>query len=810
MIETRLIFVFLLLPKEWLELKKIKCIFARFYPSRKNQVIGEALKIRRVIKASLGAIVGIVLVACSPTRHVPDGSYLLDHVKIETDDKSVKPSDLKSYLRQEPNHRMFGLFRFTLGLYNLSGNDSTKWYNRWVRNAGTPPIIYDPVLIENSRMQMEKAMNNKGYMAARVDVDTVSKGKRMDVFYRVSANTPHYIDDIDYRISNDTISRLVERQYVSHSLLKKGSNFDRNVLDEERQRISDMLRRDGFYAFNKELITYTADTADRSKAVDLTMNLVPESVANASGYRPYERYYMRKIYFVLSYDPTATDQIDVANAGTYKNYYFVEGDRPYIRRETLVENCFIRPGLLFSGRDVDNTYTAFGRLRIVKYVNIRFEPAGRNDEGVNQLDCYILLSKDKPQSVSLELEGTNSEGDLGFAVGATYQHRNIFKGSETFSAKVRGAYESLSGDLSGLINDRYTELGGEIGVTYPKFLFPFLRTDCRRRMKASTEYSINLNFQQRPEYTRVIWGAAWKYKWTTNRGFYRHNYDLLDINYVYLPRKTDGFLENIAPDNPLLRYSYEDHFIMRMGYTFYCSNLNPSNPVQRRTNVYTLRAAGEIAGNVLNAFSKLTSKEPDGGYKIFGIRYSQYAKFDFDYSFTHLIDERNSIAFHVGGGIGIPYGNSDILPFEKRYYSGGANSVRGWSVRTLGPGSYNGNNSVSEFINQCGDIRLDINLEYRTKLFWKVELGAFIDAGNIWTIRDYESQPGGQFRLDSFYKEIALAYGLGIRLDFSYFLLRFDMGMKAYNPAAGQDHWAIASQNFKRDSAFHFTVGYPF
>ena len=209
---------------------------------------------------------------------------------------------------------------------------------------------------------------------------------------------------------------------------------------------------------------------------------------------------------------------------------------------------------------------------------------------------------------------------------------------------MRGAYESLSGDLSGLINDRYTELGGEIGVTYPKFLFPFLRTDFRRRMKASTEYSINLNFQQRPEYTRVIWGAAWKYKWTTNRGFYRHNYDLLDIDYVYLPRKTDGFLENIAPDNPLLRYSYEDHFIMRMGYTFYCSNLDPSNPVQRRTNVYTLSAAGEIAGNVLNAFSKLTSKEPDGGYKIFGIRYSQYAKFGFDYSFTTTIDERNSVA----------------------------------------------------------------------------------------------------------------------------------------------------------------------
>lgn len=368
------------------EFEKIKCIFARFILTREkysfNQFIWGTLSTRRFITACGIAIACMVaMVACSPTRHVPDGSYLLDHVKIETDDKRVKSSDLKSYLRQEPNHRMFGLFRFSLGMYNLSGNDSTKWFNRWVRNAGTPPVIYDPLLMENSRLQMEKAMFNKGYMAARVEADTTSHGKRMDVVYRVSANEPHYIGDISYRIENDTLSRLIERRFSRHSLLKEGDNLDRSVLDEERQRISDILRRDGFYAFNKELITYTADTADRSKAVGLTMNIRPDSLVNASGYRPYERYYMRKIYFVLSYDPTATDAIDVSNAGMYKNYYFIEGDRPYIRRETLVENCFIRPGLLFSSRDVDNTYTAFGRLRIVKYVNIRFEPAGQNAEG---------------------------------------------------------------------------------------------------------------------------------------------------------------------------------------------------------------------------------------------------------------------------------------------------------------------------------------------------------------------------------------------------------------------------------------------
>ncbi len=776
-----------------------------------NQKVATTLKNHRLIGICGVILICVLMAACSPTRHVPQGSYLLDHVKIETDDKALKKGSLKNYLRQEPNHRMFGLFRLSLGMYNLSGSDSTKWINRWIRNTGTPPVIYDSVLIENSRAQIEKAVNNKGYMAARVEVDTVIDGKRIDVTYRVKANKPHYLGNIHYSIPHDTISRIVERRLQPQSLLKKGANFDRAVLDEERQRITNVLRNRGFYAFNKELITYTADTAALSKSVDLTMNFAPETVANATGYFPYERYYMNRIFFVLSHDPSVDVTVDVDEAKRYHSYYFIEGERPYIRRQTLIESCFVRPGELFSSRDVENTYAAFGRLNIIKYVNIRFEAAGKNERGDNLLDCYVLLSEDKPHSVSLEIEGTNSEGDLGFAVGASYQHRNIFKGSETFTAKVRGAYESLSGDLSGLINDRYTEIGGEVGVTYPKFLFPFLRTDFRRRMKASTEFDVNLNYQQRPEYTRMIWGAGWKYKWTTNRGYYRHNYDLLDVNYVYLPYTTDNFLDNIAPDNPLLRYSYEDHFIMRMGYTFYCSNLNPSNPKQRRPNVYTLRAAGEVAGNLLNAFSKLmTSTTPQEGYKIFGIRYSQYAKFDFDYSFTHLFDERNSIAFHIGGGVGIPYGNSDILPFEKRYYSGGANSVRGWSVRTLGPGSYNGANSVSDFINQCGDIKLDMSIEYRTKLVWKLELGAFIDAGNIWTIRNYEAQPGGQFRLDSFYKEIALAYGLGLRLDFDYFLLRFDMGMKAYNPAVGKEHWAILSQNFRRDSAFHFTVGYPF
>lgn len=168
------------------------------------------------------------------------------------------------------------------------------------------------------------------------------------------------------------------------------------------------------------------------------------------------------------------------------------------------------------------------------------------------------------------------------------------------------------------------------------------------------------------------------------------------------------------------------------------------------------------------------------------------------------------IAWHAGAGVATPYGNSTVIPFEKRFYDGGANGVRGWSVRTLGPGGYRGSNSVTDFINQCGDIRLELNVEYRAKLFWVIELGAFVDAGNIWTIRDYENQPNGVFKFNQFYKQIAAAYGLGVRLDFTYFLLRLDLGMKAHNPAVGEDPWPIIRPRWHRDAAFHFSVGYPF
>ena len=761
----------------------------------------------------------MLLSACSTTKHVPEGKYLLDDVKINITDNSkdapLKSTEMMNYLRQIPNHKVLGGLRLQLAFYNLSGKDSTKWFNKWVRRLGSAPVIYDPALTSASVKQLSTALANKGYMNSTVTVDTVGNldKKRMKVTYNVSFGEPHYVSSISYNIPNDTLRELILADSALF-LVKQNSLFDRNLLDEERQGISERLRNKGYFAFNKEYITFTADTAAGEKNVNLTMNLMKpylsESMPYYTSHRPF---YVRNVTFVTSYNPatmhnsTDFDEKDLVWHNGYRIYY---GEDRYLRASVLEESCFIDPGKQYNSKDVDRTYEAFGRLGIVKFVNVELIPIGEID-GKIWLDAYVLLSRTKPQTASISLEGTNSEGDFGFGVGVGYQHRNIFGGSETLNAKFKASYESLSGDLTGFINDNYSEYQAEIGLRYPKFKAPFLKRSFKQKILAQTEFTTNFNYQERPEYTRVIAVAGWRYLWSERANKTRHTFNLVDINYVNLPKSKSSFIESIS--NPLLRYSYEDHLIMRMGYSYYHSNKKDANMMRKlfQPDVYTIRVAAETAGNLLYGISNMIGQSKENGtYKVVGINYSQYVKLDADYSYTHSFNPKSSIAFHVGAGAALPYGNSKVLPFEKRFYAGGANSVRGWGVRTLGPGSYFATNSVNSFIYQCGDIRLDLNVEYRAKLFWVLELGAFIDAGNIWTIKEYEDQPGGVFKFNKFYEQIALSYGLGIRMDFTYFLLRLDMGMKAHNPASGQVRWPLIHPNWNRDSAFHFSVGYPF
>lgn len=750
---------------------------------------------------------------------------LLDKVAIEIEgDRDVTSEELINFLRQQPNHKVLGFAKLQLSTYSLSGSDTTKWYNRWLRRLGQAPVIFDPDLTDASRRQLQQALVNRGYMGASIVVDTTLRrdDKRADVTYRINTGRPHVIASLGYNIEDSTVRQIIMADSALVDIAP-GMLFDRSHLDEVRGAITRRLRNEGYYGFSREYITFTADTVLGSKDIALTLNLRDPGARNALDAPADTADYSRQhhIYIVRSVTFITDEALNAAPADRdtihYRGLDIIYGPDRYIRPSALYDMCFIEPGTNYSANNVDRTYAALSRLSILKFISIEMEHAGQLSADTELLDAVINISRKRKQGVTLELEGTNSEGDFGFGIGATYQNRDLTRRSDMLTVKLRTSYESISGNFDGLINNRFTEYAGEVGITYPKFLLPFASRAFKKRMQATTEFALSFNYQERPEYTRIIGGAAWRWKWNNRWRDYmrRHTFDLIDINLVRLPHSTINFIDEIAPSNPLLRYSYEDHFIMRMGYTYYHTNRRiPTaeiNAFAMQPQVNTLRVSVETAGNLLYGLSHIFSRNSGSQvHKIFGIQYSQYVKGEFDYTVTRNFNSRNALAFHVGFGIAYPYGNSSMVPFEKRFYAGGANGVRGWGVRTLGPGCFDAHNSVTDFINQSGDINLILSMEYRAKLFWVFEGALFIDAGNIWTIHNYPNQPGGMFKFNQFYKQLAASYGIGLRMDFTYFLLRFDLGIKAHNPAMTQEPWPLLHPKWGRDANFHFSVGYPF
>ena len=337
----------------------------------------------------------------------------------------------------------------------------------------------------------------------------------------------------------------------------------------------------------------------------------------------------------------------------------------------------------------------------------------------------------------------------------------------------------------------------------------------KRKLLSSTLFSLKLNSQERPEFERRILSGSWSYLWSKRKDT-QHKLDLLDLNYIYVPWISETFkheyLDSVSNRNSILKYNYENLLITKLGYTYsFNSSRNNSNRFERFA--YSIRTNTECSGNILYGINSLFGgrTNEDGQYTLLKIAYAQYVKGDFDFAARVNMDTRNSLVFHFGLGVAYPYGNSRILPFEKRYFAGGANGMRGLTVRTLGPGSYKPEGKSIDFINQSGDLKLDMNVEYRSHLFWKIHSAVFLDAGNIWTLREYDEQPGGQFKITSFYKELALSYGIGVRVDFDLFVFRLDAAMKAINPAyTGREKYSIIRPDFKRDFALHFAIGYPF
>jgi len=752
--------------------------------------------------------------SCRPARHIPEGSHLLDRYRIEAPSNDIDRDELRAYVRQKPNKRILGL-RFHLWLHNIANPERDGWPHNWLRRIGEGPVLYDPFVTNRSSAQIEQYLRNKGYYKAGVEDDVRLRRKRARVTYIVEPREPYHLASVGYNFEDEGLREVILAD-TANSLIKPGVIFDVDILQDERSRIEEYLNNRGYFNFSREHVYFNADTTMGNMSVDITIGISRFRKRLEDGKfisLPHQKYRIGNVFIMPSFSPReAIDRQDDyyrdLDTLVFREMYYLYRDEMPVNPRVLAQSNFLLPGEIYRKENVDRTYRHLFALRLHRLVNLRF---AESQESVSDtldyrlLDAWIQLTPFNMQSYTVELEGTNSSGDFGFGGNVMYQHRNIFGGGEIFDFRVKGSVETLNEYYTRSFRNTY-EYGAEAVLQFPRFLLPIRSISFVRRYNPRTNLSLAYNYQLRPDYTRTIANARFGYSWRGTE-YTRHTVSPVELNLVRLPFSTPLFDSIINYYN--LEASFRNHMVSETNYSFTFNNQD----IRRASDFFYFRFNAETAGNILAAISHQAERpKKDGHYQLFGTEFAQYFKTDIDFRYYRMLYGDNSVVYRFFAGAGLPYGNSAALPFEKKYFAGGANSIRAWQVRSLGPGSFHEATDRS-FPNRTADIKLEANIEYRFNLFWLMEGALFLDAGNIWAIDDNDKREGALFRLNSFYNDIAVGTGFGLRFDFSFFIFRFDMGLKLRDPAELPDkRWIPLNRRFSfaDDVAFNIGIGYPF
>jgi outer membrane protein assembly factor BamA len=767
-------------------------------------------RFRSRIPALLFLALLLIIASCNSTKYVPEDGHLLDKYKLNVDDPAVKTRDLDSYIKPKPNKKVLGA-KFYLGLYNMSGDKDNGW-NRWLRRIGEEPVLYDIYESEKNIQQLGLYMRKKGYYHSFIgDTVELKKGKAK-VLYDIETGIPYRIKNISYLLEDTTLNTLVLPDSIN-SLLVPGDLFDADIMQAERERIVESLRKRGYFKFNEEYIYYKVDSSLQSNRVEIILGIKKYIQPLEDGYYllvPHRKYKINKVNIYPAFDPQKAlsgyqGYIEGLNQIEYSGYNFLyEGD---LRSNTgiISQSIFIIPGEMYNSEKVQQSHQHLSSLRIYRLVNIFFEEEDREDSNSDDeypLTCHIQLSTATLQSYTVGLEGTNSSGNIGAEGNLSYQHRNLFGGAENFQFRVSGAIQTLR-EVEETGYGNMIELGGEVRINIPKFLLPGKTEQFIRRYNPKTNTSVAYNYNKRPDYTRSVFNTTFGYTFKGN-SFTTHVLNPIQLNFVKMVDATTDFIDSIQ--GTYLEYSFEDRLILGTSHSFVYTNQD----IKKSGDFIFLRTNIESTGLLLSGASNLANQEQDslGRFSILGNEYAQYAKADIEFRYTNYISDKSSLIYRMFCGVAFPYGNSIAIPFEKQYFSGGANGIRAWQVRNLGPGSYRG--FSSRYPNTTADVKLEANMEYRFKLFWVLEGALFVDAGNIWSVNPEDDREGANFAWNKFYKEFAVGTGVGIRMDFSFFIFRFDLGLQARDPSEPEGkRWVIFNEGM-RTPQMNIAIGYPF
>ncbi|MCQ2974586.1 MAG: BamA/TamA family outer membrane protein [Bacteroidales bacterium] len=694
----------------------------------------------------------------------------------------------------------------------------------FLQNIGEEPVKYSRILSEKSAEQIRLFMNNKGFYDAKVSFNEKIKNRNVNVSYNITAGEPIKINNIYYTANEDTIKKYVLLD-TTNCLLKHGKNLDLDNLQAERERICNNLKNNGYYRFSKEYVTYEIDTLNKNHLADITIEIQPVELENGRIFN-HRRQYISQVSVFPNHDSRKA----LIESDVYYNdmdtivynfddrdsskIYYIEKNGESVRPYVVNREIFIRPGNIYCQNDINNTYRHLSAFNVYKLVNIEFSPSSSRDS----LNCNIYLTNNMLQAYIFEIGGTNSSGNLGAASSLTYQHKNIFHGAETFDMKLSLALESQNnlGSEQLKLHLNTQEYGLEAKLYLPRlFAFRALR-DFFRDNTPRTYFSTGVNYRSRPDYTRSMVNANLNFQWQVG-DYYTHTLTPLRLSSIHISNTDSTFMKWL--EKLYIKDSYQDHFILGSTYS-----ITFNNQANEKRNYDFIKLNLSWAGNLLQLGNKAlkSSKNEDGFYTfpIVNTMYAQFVKADIDYRHYIKTSRTTTMAMRAYLGVGLPYGNSTSMPFTEQYFSGGANSIRAWQIRSVGPGCYSSasdaeNEMQKQFPNMTSDMKIEGNLECRFKVFWVIEGAWFVDAGNIWSINADDKRTGGDFDFKRFYKEIAVGTGLGLRLDFDFFIFRTDFGLKLHDPCLPEgNRWLIKNDKrfmFKSSNwSFCLGIGYPF
>ena len=760
---------------------------------------------------------------CSVKKYLLEDEFLINKYAITVKDKpaEIETSELRSLLRPKPNARILGVFWKLSNNYRYQ-NNPTK-FNKWRdKNFGEYPVFYESDHAERIADKLEGYLDNIGFFNSKVSFEVEYKKKKVNLSYYVEPAQPYYISSISYDVADTVVNRFFNAN-LKKTLIKEGEIYNAYTFDNERDRITNDLRNVGYYYFNRNFIQFIIDSnyTNHQLSVILKINNVKKQVSGSPGQfieKNHTRYFLKNIVVIPDFKPiedqlfdTIDHQIHFWGDTTKYNYHFLLDYKRRLKPSAFNSSLKIKPGTPYSAFELQQTYRRLFNFRIIRTATINFDTTGageNKEENVHYMNSRITMQTAKVNSFQIEAEGTNSSGDLGIRGSVVVANKNIFKRGEVFSVRVKGGFEAQSVSSASISDSSSSnsifntfEAGISGNLYFPRFLFPIRLSKFHQRYSPVTNINFGYSYQLRPNYSRNITNFDIGYTWDQTVQI-KHILTPLNINYVNI-FPTLSFQEILdTVTNPRLLEQYSDHMIFGLSYSIIFNNQNLTHLNHFNFN----RLNFETSGNFLYMMNSLLNSDKSalGFYKIAGVRYAQYIRISNDFRhYYHFAGKTNSFVFRVLLGLAVPYLNSNEVPYQKGFFAGGANDMRGWQFRTLGPGGFSGSNNYE----RVGDIQIEGNIEYRFPIYKIVKGAFFVDVGNIWTLSTTESYPNGEFDINTWYQQLAVDIGAGVRLDFSFFVFRLDFASPIRDPAGytSGDMWRSPDTWL-----LNFGIGYPF